>query len=212
MKLVRDLGVVFLDEYSRNKHRCGVYICNFCSQEFKAMTSYVNSGKIKRCRNCKGKKHGLHKHKLYMVWAQEKQRCYNKNATSYDGYGARGIIVSDEFLDFSVWLKYVESLDNAYKDNYTIDRANNDGNYERGNLRWSSKSEQARNTRILHSKNTTGYRGVTKNGKKWKATISVNKKRIHIGTHETKEEAATAYNKYVLENNLEHTINKMEMI
>ena len=71
----------------------------------------------------------------------------------------------------------------GYKDDLTIDRINNDGNYEPSNCRWTTKTIQSRNTKIIQSNNTSGFRGVlwNKDSKKWQASITVNYKNIHLG-------------------------------
>lgn len=64
-----------------------------------------------------------------------------------------------------------------------------------------------RNSRKLNRSNKSGYRGVYFTGKKWKTQIVVNNKRIYLGTFTDIVEAAKAYDKYVIDNNLEHTRN-----
>lgn len=99
-------------------------------------------------------KHGLSYHRLYSVWRGMKDRCYNKNNRRYEHYGGRGINVCDEwledFLNFYNW---------AYKNGYnekeeygkcTLDRINNDGNYEPTNCRWITLQEQNYNTSRTH--------------------------------------------------------------
>lgn len=84
--------------------------------------------------------------KLYGVWKTMKQRCYDSNKQHYECYGGRGIVVCDEwktdFLAFYNW-----ALNNGYKEGLTIDRINNDGNYEPSNCRWVSQKEQSKNRR-----------------------------------------------------------------
>lgn len=95
----------------------------------------------------------------------------------------------------------------TFIDGLEIDRINNNGNYEPSNCRWSTRTTQVRNTRILRNTNISGYRGVGKNGKNWKSRIIINYKEINLGTFKTAEEAGYAYDKYVINNNLEHTTN-----
>jgi len=207
MKLVEDLGMLYPRDTSKSKKRYGLYECPLCMKHFKTMSSDVKSGQSTKCRSCASTKHGLKNHKLYNTWTAERQRCNNPKHKGFMWYGGRGIKMSEEFNSFAIWLEHVESLPDAYKETYTIDREDNDGNYERGNLKWSSPSEQSQNQRRLQANNTNGYRCVSINGKRFKSEISVSNERIHIGTFDTMLEAATAYDKYILDNNLNHTTN-----
>lgn len=92
------------------------------------------------------------KHFLYARWQQMIYRCYNLNHIKYKIYGARGIQVSKELLCFEYYLKYIKTLEyydllKKHKDKYDIDRTNNNLNYEVGNLRIVTKSQNSRNTR-----------------------------------------------------------------
>lgn len=214
LMLIKDLGMHFSTEKSKQKVRFGLYKCN-CNNEFRARTADVKLGKIKSC-GCLNRKllikrnttHGLNNHRLNGIWQDIKKRCLNKNRKQYVDYGGRGITICDEWLnDFISFYNW--ALDNGYQDNLTIDRINNDGNYEPLNCRWTTRTVQARNTRRLSSKNTSGYRGVLwdKRKNKWNAFISINNKRIHLGYFNTDIEAVLARDKYIDDNKLEHTKN-----
>lgn len=152
--------------------------------------------------------HGMKNTKLYDTWANIIMRCTNKNTPCYDRYGERGIAICEEwrnsFIEFYNW-----SINNGYSDDLSIDRINNNGNYEPSNCRWVNKTIQARNTRILRKDNVSGYRGVgfNKNANKFQAHITVDRKQIYLGLYLNPKDGAIAYDKYVIENNLGHTTN-----
>lgn len=211
-KLIEDLGKIYLNPKDKYKKYCYLCECSKCNVLFKIIKYSYDNRKTSMCKSCSASigstRHGLNGHILQNSWQNQKGRCNKLYNDSYEQYGARGIKFSKEFLDFKVWLDYIESLEFAYKKGYTIDRIDNDGNYERGNLRWATQTVQSRHTRILYNHNTSGYRGVsyTTSGK-FRAYIKIKRKQIHLGTHETKIDAAKAFDKYILDNDLEHTPN-----
>lgn len=81
--------------------------------------------------------------RLYGIWRGMKGRCQNPNRTKYSLYGARGITVCDEWQSFANFHKW--AMANGYRDNLTIDRLDNDGNYCPGNCRWATTLEQNSN-------------------------------------------------------------------
>ena len=207
--LLQDLGMLYPNENSKNKVRYGIFQC-VCNSEFKAQVQDVKRKHTTSCGCLKNKSkitHNLTKHKLYNIWRNIKDRCTNIKHKSYNDYGGRGITICDEwktYIPFGEWARA-----NGYQDNLTIDRIDVNGNYEPSNCRWVDNFVQARNTRKLPKNNTSGYRGVSlhKITNKWSAIIGVNKKKIKIGYFKTAEEGARAYDKYVIDNNLEHPTN-----
>lgn len=159
------------------------------------------------------KTHGLRYHPFYATWDSMMQRCFNPNSINYKNYGARGIVVSEEFKDCKTYISYIESLSNySLNLDYQIDRINNDGNYERGNLKFSSLIEQNHNKRVK-SDNKTGYKGVAQavNSSRWRAYLYLDSKtQISIGIFDTIKQAVEARNQYILDNNLPHKIQKYE--
>ena len=207
MKLIKDLGMLKPKESSKQFRRYGIYQCPTCGDEFKTLTNNVVAGTTSGCKKCAKKTHGLSRTKIYSVWGNEIRRCTNSEHEYYNRYGGRGISVSEEFMKFDRWMKYISSLDNAFGENLSIDRIDNDGNYERGNLRWATRNVQSRNTRKIYDNNTSGYRGVSKNGNRHKAQIYVDKKPIYLGSFTYPYTAAYIYDSYIIVNNLEHTRN-----
>ena len=90
-------------------------------------------------------------------------RCYNKNSSDYANYGGRGISVCNEWKD-SFENFYNWAMSNGYAEGLTIDRINNNGNYDSSNCRWVSMKLQSRNTRTNH---LYTYKGETKTIAEW---------------------------------------------
>lgn len=92
----------------------------------------------------RSKTHGMSKTRLYRIWHNMKNRCFYTKDKHFNDYGGRGITVCDEWKnDFESFKKW--SLSNGYSDELTIDRINNDGNYEPSNCRWVTMKEQCKN-------------------------------------------------------------------
>mgnify|MGYP003657821546 FL=1 len=153
--------------------------------------------------------HGKTYTKIYYIWYNIKHRCYKKVNKNYKDYGGRGIIMQEDWInDLFKFEEYIESL-NGYSSELvgnggiSLDRINNDGNYEEGNLRWASEQTQKRNRRIPCT-NKTGFMGVSfhKLAKKYRARITVDKREIYLGIKETAIEAYQLRIDYIKKHNL----------
>lgn len=92
--------------------------------------------------------HHMSNEKIYAVWQGMRKRCFSTNHKNYADYGGRGITVCDEWnSSFEAFYNYVSQLPHFGENGYSLDRINNDGNYEPGNVRWATRKVQANNTR-----------------------------------------------------------------
>lgn len=135
--------------------------------------------------------------RLHGVWSGIKTRCYNERHKDYRYYGARGIAMCDEWRqDFAAFVKW--ALANGYESGLTIERIERHGHYEPDNCCWATRKQQMANRtppatpRTRHT--NIAYRGVRpRKNAKFAATINVACKTKHLGTFETQEDAARAY-------------------
>jgi hypothetical protein len=89
--------------------------------------------------------HGLSKTSEYRSWAMMKNRCFNQNSPGFEHYGGRGITVFEDWIfDFKKFFDYVGLKPSRL---HSLDRIDNSGNYEPGNVRWATPIQQANNKR-----------------------------------------------------------------
>ena len=151
----------------RDKSRSIYYYCKCdCGKIVEVRKDGLFNGRVKSC-GCFTKDR-LTKHKkcntrLYHIRSGMLDRCYNKNCKDYKNYGARGIKVCEEWKNnFEAFYNW--ALKNGYANDFSIDRINNNGNYEPSNCRWTTSKQQARNTRTNHFYT---YQGETKTITEW---------------------------------------------
>lgn len=84
--------------------------------------------------------------RFYKIWKGIFTRCYNKNYKLYKDYGGRGIVICKRWHKFE---NFRDDMYKTYSDNLSIDRIDNDGNYEPKNCKWSTIQQQSKNKRMF---------------------------------------------------------------
>ncbi|CAN7494732.1 hypothetical protein LJR074_003408 [Acidovorax sp. LjRoot74] len=124
-----------------------------CGNSTTVCTRQLNCGQTSSC-GCYGAerrtfaaraaivKHGKSKDPIYGIWFNMIRRCERPSHKSFKHYGGRGISVCTEWHSFE---RFFADMGDRPSDRHSIDRINNDGNYEPGNCRWATMTEQARN-------------------------------------------------------------------
>lgn len=164
----------------RKGHRMWICQCD-CGNTKVVYDTNLIRGKSLSC-GCRVKevnsKHGDYKSRLYRVWAEMLHRC-NTNNTQSKNHGDRGIQVCEEWHDYEIFKAW--ALANGYDETAkhggcTIDRINNNGNYEPSNCRWITNKEQCRNKR---TNRLLTYNGETHCVAEWGEILGINPATIH---------------------------------
>lgn len=127
-------------------HTQSVWLCQCDCGNICTRGSHTLRKSKKSCCGCSLISNGLVNHPLYSVWHNIKRRCLNPDDPAYHRYGGRGITICDEWkYSFEAFYAYCLEL---YNPELSIDRIDNNGNYEPGNIRWADRQTQLANREI----------------------------------------------------------------
>ena len=203
---------LFILNFTHLRERCNVH-CNICNKQYETQYGkhlFTAKGCLDCCRKMSKplkERSKYYNKRLATIYIGMIQRVYKpKNVEEERAYKNKNITVCQEWLDDrETFYQWAQS--NGYSDDLTLDRKDPNGNYEPSNCRWTTKTVQARNTKVISVNNTSGYKGVSLLNGKWRARITVDYIEYHLGVFETAEEAALVYDSYIIDNHLEHTLN-----
>ena len=153
------------------------------------------------------KRYGNELHPLYGRWLAMNRRCNNPNDDNYPHYGGRGICIDSDLSEFLEYASYVSSLPNYDPLNKTVDRIDNNKNYSKGNLRWTTCDVQTANQRAS-GKGFNKYTGINWNicKNRWIARITLQGKTLLSKSCYTEREAFDIRKQFIIDNDLPHTI------
>lgn len=124
--------------------------------------------------------HNKTKSDEYQSWANIKSRCTNPKASHYERYGGRGVIMCERWLNS--FENFFEDMGKRPSKEHSIDRINNDGNYELDNCRWATNSQQSRNKSPNVYLEYAGISMVQSDwAKRWNITATLIKQHIKSG-------------------------------
>ena len=209
MTIIKDLGMKKPTEKYYKKVRMALFECLNCKTHFEAVVC-TKSKTQKSCISCNGfeNKKPNRDHKLYRVWADTKNKiAQGKDSSHYVSYGSKNITMCEQWY-FSYDIFFDWAIKNGWKESLSIDRINNDKGYSPENCRWTDKSTQSSNQRVLRKSNTSGYKGVlVLSDKRHLAYIRFKNTKFNLGVYLTKLEAAKAYDSFVILLKWPHSLN-----
>lgn len=124
-----------------------------CGNESVVMSGNVRAGRSNSC-GCLQKElagsynrsHGMSGKRIHVIWKNMRQRCLNPKNPRYIDYGGRGVKICESWLES--FESFYKDVGNPPSELHSLDRIDNDGNYEKSNVRWATNPEQSGNRRV----------------------------------------------------------------
>jgi len=150
-----------------------------CGNIKSILSQSLISGKTKGC-GCLNSTHHMTKTPEYVAWQDMRNRCYREKTTKFKHYGGRGITVCDEWRnDFMAFFKHIGPRPT---NEHSLERINNNGNYEPNNVKWASQMEQCNNKR---NNCTITLHGHTMTLRQWSCFTGINYGTLHSRINES---------------------------
>ena len=142
-----EYGSVKVLERAGTKGNHALWKCRcICGKVFETTSNSLRKGNTKSCGCQSSRKqfttHGMRRTRVYKIWMGMKERCQRSKAVAYAQNGGRGIKVCDRWQKFEL---FYEDMGDPPSDQHTLDRKDNNGNYEKSNCRWATDTEQHNN-------------------------------------------------------------------
>ena len=109
---------------------------------------------------------------IYTSWANMKERCLNKKYVGYHRYGGRGITICDKWLKFD---NFAKDMASSWGKGLTLERINNNGNYEPSNCKWANRKQQALNTANVERARRYSFNGLLLTTREWSEKLGINR-------------------------------------
>jgi hypothetical protein len=130
--------------FSHVQGTADIYDCRCrCGREFKVRKSHLRSGASSRCKSCASTTHGASRTDIFHIWQTMIARCHNPRHSGFRRYGARGISVCPRWR--ASFTAFSDDIGKRPSPDHSVDRVDNNGDYEPSNCRWASLEEQAQN-------------------------------------------------------------------
>jgi hypothetical protein len=154
----------------RGSYRAFLCQCD-CGKKVETSLGHLRSGHTRSC-GCAKSANKITELREYKVWQSMKQRCSNPKNRKYENYGGRGIQICDRWT--KSFRAFYEDMGGC-PEGMSIDRIDNNGNYEPSNCRWATPSQQMNNTRAVKF---IAYKGESLSISEWARRLNVDRSNI----------------------------------